>query len=115
MRSRGPEASKPILGRKWAGVRDLLIVSHFIGRWGTNLKMCDGISIDMRILCLVQRNDFSIPKIVRCRGSKALKNIGALTPIFTLPQDPAAPFTVKITNIFKFGIFAVFLMFHRKG
>ena len=57
----------------------------------------------------------NIPKIVPCTGAKPSKYIVALTPIFTLPQDPATPFTLKITNIFKFGIFAVFLMFHRKG
>ena len=45
-----------------SGCQNLLIVSHFFGRWGTNLNMCNNNAVDMRILCLFHTDRFLYSK-----------------------------------------------------
>ena len=73
------------------------------------------MAVRMRILKLVLKTASSIFKNCALYVFCGVRKYWGSDTHFSLPQDPAAPFTVKITNIFKFGIFAVFLMFHRKG
>ena len=56
-------------------LRNLPIAGHFIERWGKNLKMCDGKALNLRILNLLPKTDFLIPKILLSRGSQTFRNI----------------------------------------